>query len=57
MISSPHMAPPTSAVRQPSAARRRSARRLPPGIGLAIGAVVSLALWAALAQLVLRLIG
>jgi hypothetical protein len=33
------------------------ARRLPPGIGLAIGALVSLALWAGLALAVIRLIG
>lgn len=57
MISSPQMAPPARAVRRRPAARTRNARRLPPGVGLAIGAVVSLGLWAALGQLVLPLVG
>lgn len=32
-------------------------RPLPPGVGLTIGAAVSLGLWAGLAQLAIRLIG
>jgi hypothetical protein len=32
-------------------------RRLPPGFGLALGAAISLALWAGLAYLAVRLLG
>jgi hypothetical protein len=32
-------------------------RRIPPGVGLALGAAVSLGLWAALVYVVLRLVG
>ncbi|WP_293352857.1 hypothetical protein [Phenylobacterium sp.] len=35
----------------------RAARPLPPGVGLAIGAAVSLGLWAGLAYAVISLVG
>jgi len=35
----------------------RAPRRLPTGLGLALGATVSLGLWAGLAYAVIRLIG
>ncbi len=36
-------------------ASKRDARRLPPGVGLAVGALASLGLWAGLIHVAIRL--
>jgi hypothetical protein len=42
---------------QAQVAARAPARRLAPGVGLALGALISLALWAGVAYIAIRLIG